>query len=72
MRKFFFSELIFSKLVYFCETRHQCAEVLSDNNPVVCLELGCRVATAGAVQQTGHDQSTTNSYRPVPTALLYT
>jgi len=54
VRKFFFSELIFSKLVYFC------AEVLSDNNPVVWLKLECRVATtAVCVQQsglqTGHD-----------------
>jgi len=62
--------------VYFCVTPHQCAEVLSDNNPVVWLKLECSVATAGAIQQsglqTGHDQSTTNSYRPVHTALLYT
>lgn len=74
VRKFFFSELIFSKLVYLCETRRQCAEVLSDNNPVVWLKLQCRVATAVGVQQsvlqTGHDQRTTNSYTPVHTALL--
>jgi hypothetical protein len=28
VRKFFFTELIFSRLVYFCITRHQCAKIV--------------------------------------------